>query len=57
MSIYAGENLENLSFGHNCEIVNYEPIPGADVNGDEEYERSVKLGNTKINYHLDRVNK
>ena len=39
ISIYAGENLENLSFGNSCEIIDYQPLPGADLNGDEEYER------------------
>ena len=39
ISIYTEENLENLTFGHNCEIVDYQPRPGADINGDEEYER------------------
>ena len=43
ISIYAGENMENLSFGSNCEIIDYQPLPDADLNGDEEYERySVK---------------
>ena len=41
ISIYTGRRLENLTFGGNCEIVDYQPIPGADLNGDEEYERSV----------------
>ena len=39
ISIHTEENLENLTFGHNCEIVDYQPRPGADINGDEEYER------------------
>ena len=39
ISIHTEENLENLTFGHNCEVVDYQPRPGADINGDEEYER------------------
>ena len=39
ISIHTEESLENLTFGHNCEIVDYQPRPGADINGDEEYER------------------
>ena len=41
ISIYCGENLENLSIGHKCEIVDYQPMVGADLNGDEEYDRFV----------------
>ena len=39
ISIYTEDHLESLTFGHNCEIVDYQPRPGADINGDEEYER------------------
>ena len=39
ISIYTEDHLEHLTFGHNCEIVDYQPRPGADINGDEEYER------------------
>ena len=39
ISIYTKDHLEHLTFGHNCEIVDYQPRPGADINGDEEYER------------------
>ena len=39
ISIYTAEHLEHLTLGHNCEIVDYQPRPGADINGDEEYER------------------
>ena len=43
ISIYTAEHLEQLTFGHNCEIVDYQPRPGADINGDEEYERLPSL--------------